>query len=138
MRRFLVSLVANAIALWLTTLIVSGGIHLDPYETGVLPSILTLLLVAFIFGVVNGILGSIIRVIAFPLYILTLGLLALIVNGLLLLLASWLSTTIFVFGLVVDGFWWAVLGAVVMAILSAIIGAILRPLAGRSRDSRAR
>jgi putative membrane protein len=134
MRRFLVSLVANAIALWLTTLIVSGGLHLEPYDSGVLPSILTLLLVAFIFGVVNGILGSIIRVIAFPLYILTLGLLALVVNGLLLMLVSWLSTTIFGFGLVVDGFWWAVLGALVMAILAAIVGAILRPLAGRRRD----
>ncbi|ARJ07060.1 phage holin family protein [Humibacter sp. BT305] len=134
MRRFLVSLVANAIALWLTTLIVSGGIHLDSYDSGVLPSILTLLLVALIFGVVNGILGSIIRVVAFPLYILTLGLLALIVNGLLLMLVSWLSTTIFGFGLVVDGFWWAVLGALVMAILSAIIGAILRPLARSRRD----
>ncbi|WP_378144178.1 phage holin family protein [Cnuibacter sp. UC19_7] len=134
MRRFLVSLVANAIALWLTTLIVSGGIHLDAYDTGVLPSILTLLLVALIFGVVNGILGSIIRVVAFPLYILTLGLLALVVNGLLLMLVSWLSTTIFGFGLVVDGFWWAVLGALVMAILSAIIGAILRPLARSRRD----
>ncbi len=134
MRRFLVSLVANAIALWLTTLIVSGGIHLDAYDTGVLPSILTLLLVALIFGVVNGILGSIIRVVAFPLYILTLGLLALVVNGLLLMLVSWLSTTIFGFGLVVDGFWWAVLGALVMAILSAIIGAILRPFARSRRD----
>lgn len=134
MRRFLVSLVANAIALWLTTLIVSGGIHLDSYDSGVLPSILTLLLVAVIFGVVNGILGSIIRVVAFPLYILTLGLLALVVNGLLLMLVSWLSTTIFGFGLVVDGFWWAVLGALVMAILSAIIGAILRPLARSRRD----
>jgi putative membrane protein len=131
MRRFLVSLVANAIALWLTTLIVAG-VKVDAFGTddGVLSTVLTYLFVALIFGIVNGIIGTIIRVVAFPLYILTLGLISLIVNALLLLLAGWISQ-LFGFGLTIDGFWWAVLGALVLAILSAIIGAILRPLAGR-------
>jgi putative membrane protein len=133
MRRFLVSLVANAIALWLTTLIV-GGVKVDAFGTddGVLSTVLTYLFVALIFGLVNGIIGTIIRVVAFPLYILTLGLISLIVNALLLLLAGWISQ-LFGFGLIVDGFWWAVLGALVLAILAAIIGAILRPLAGKNR-----
>jgi putative membrane protein len=129
MRRFLVSLVANAIALWLTTLIVTG-VTLDPFQDDAFGTILSYLFVALIFGVVNGIVGSVIRVVAFPIYILTLGLISLVVNALLLLLASWVSQ-LFGFGLTVDGFWWAVLGALVLAILSAIIGAILRPLAGK-------
>jgi putative membrane protein len=132
MRRFLVSLVANAIALWLTTLIVSG-VTLDPYQDDTLGTILSLLFVALIFGVVNGIVGSAIRIVAFPIYILTLGLISLIVNALLLLLASWISQ-LFGFGLSVESFWWAVLGALVLAILSAIINAILRPLAGRKKS----
>jgi len=132
MRRFLVSLVANAIALWLTTLIVSG-VRLDPFQDDTLGTILSYLFVALIFGVVNGVVGTAIRIVAFPLYILTLGLLSLVVNALLLLLAEWLSQ-LFGFGLVIDNFWWAVLGALVLAILSAIIGSILRPLAGRDRD----
>ena len=132
MRRFIVSLVANAIALWLTTLIVSG-VRLDQFQDDTLGTILSYLFVALIFGVVNGIVGTAIRVVAFPLYILTLGLLSLVVNALLLLLAEWLSQ-LFGFGLVIDNFWWAVLGALVLAILSAIIGSILRPLAGRDRD----
>jgi len=132
MRRFLVSLVANAIALWLTTLIVSG-VRLDPFQDDTLGTILSYLFVALIFGVVNGIVGTAIRIVAFPLYILTLGLLSLVVNALLLMLAAWFSQ-LFGFGLTVGGFWWAVLGALVLAILSAIIGSILRPLAGRDRD----
>jgi len=132
MRRFFVSLVANAIALWLTTLIVTG-VKLDPFQDDTLGTILSYLFVALIFGVVNGIVGTAIRIVAFPLYILTLGLLSLVVNALLLLLAEWLSQ-LFGFGLVIDNFWWAVLGALVLAILSAIIGSILRPLAGRDKD----
>ena len=132
MRRFLVSLVANAIALWLTTLIVSG-VRLDPFQDDTLGTILSYLFVALIFGVVNGVVGTAIRIVAFPLYILTLGLLSLVVNALLLMLAAWFSQ-LFGFGLTIGGFWWAVLGALVLAILSAIIGSILRPLAGRDRD----
>lgn len=132
MRRFLVSLVANAIALWLTTLIVAG-VKIDPFgDGGTVEIILTYLIVAFVFGLVNGIIGSIIRVVAFPLYILTLGIISLFVNALLLWLVS-VVTSWFGFGLVLEGFWWTVLGALVLAILSAIIGAILRPLAGDSR-----
>jgi putative membrane protein len=132
MRRFFVSLVANAIALWLTTLIVSG-VTLHPFQDDTIGTILSYLFVALIFGVVNGIVGTAIRIVAFPLYILTLGLLSLIVNALLLLLAAWFSQ-LFGFGLDIGGFWWAVLGALVLAILSAIIGSILRPLAGRDKD----
>ncbi|MDN4640463.1 phage holin family protein [Agreia sp. PsM10] len=132
MRRFIVSLVANAIALWLTTLIVSG-VRLDPFQDDTLGTILSYLFVALIFGVVNGIVGTAIRIVAFPLYILTLGLLSLVVNALLLMLAAWFSQ-LFGFGLTVESFLWAVLGALVLAILSAIIGSILRPLAGRDKD----
>lgn len=125
--RFLVKLIINALALWLTTLIVAG-VTVTPYSPGgTLPTILTFLLVALIFGMVNGVVGTAIRVVAFPLYILTLGLIALIVNGLLLLLVSWISS-LMGFGLTVSGFWAGVLGALVLAIISWIIGLFARPL----------
>ena len=132
MSRFLVRLVINAIALWLTTLILAGSVRVvsfAPHDT--FATVLTYLLVALVFGIVNGVIGNLIRIVAFPLYILTLGLIALIVNGLLLLLVSWLSGLVG-FGLVVDGFWAGVLGALVLAILSWIIGIIVRPLTRRS------
>lgn len=130
--RFLVRLLVNTVALWLTTLIVPGVtvVAFPPQDT--LAVVLTYLLVALIFGIVNGVIGNFIRIVAFPLYILTLGLLALLVNGLLLLLVSWISGLIG-FGLVVDGFWWGVLGALVLALLSWLIGILIRPIVGRNR-----
>jgi putative membrane protein len=130
MSRFLVRLTINAVALWLTTLIVAGVtvVPFQPQDT--LAWVLTYLLVALIFGIVNGVIGNFIRIVAFPLYLLTLGLIALVVNGLLLLLVSWISSLIG-FGLVVDGFWSGVLGALVLALLSWLIGVLLRPIVGR-------
>lgn len=135
MQRFLVRLVINAVALWLTTLIVAG-IQVRSYEEGdTVATVLTFLIVALIFGVVNGVIGNVIRIVAFPLYILTLGLLALIVNGFLLLIVAWISDLIG-FGLHVDGFWWGVLGAIVLGIISWLLGVILRPIAGDSTRKR--
>lgn len=132
--RLLARLLINAVALWLTTLIV-GGVSVVPFAPGgTLETVLTFLLVAAIFGIVNGVIGNLIRVVAFPLYILTLGLIALIVNGLLLLLVAWLSG-LFGFGLVVETFWWGVLGALVLGLISWLIGIILRPVIGK-RDRR--
>ena len=131
--RLLVRLLINALALWLTTLIVAG-VHVDPFEPkGTLETVLTYLLLAVIFGVVNGVIGNLIRIVAFPLYILTLGLVALLVNGLLLLIVSWISGLIG-FGLIVDGFWWGVLGALVLGIISWLIGILLRPIMGKPRS----
>lgn len=135
MKRFLVRLVINAVALWLTTLIVAG-VTVVPYAPNDTSAIvLTYLLVALVFGVVNGLIGNLIRIVAFPLYILTLGLIALVVNSLLLLLVAFL-TSFLGFGLQVDGFWWGVLGALVLALLSWLIGIVLRPIVGRDDYKR--
>jgi putative membrane protein len=132
MTRFLVRLLINAVALWLTTILVVG-VRVAPYAPGeTLQIVLTYLLVALIFGIVNGLIGNFIRIVAFPLYILTLGLISLVVNGLLLLLVAWVSDLIG-FGLQVDGFWWGVLGALVLALISWLIGILLRPIIGRGR-----
>ena len=138
MKRFLVRVVINALGLWLTTLIIglfsdNSGVSIHPFAPGgTVEFILTLLIVAVIFGLVNGIIGNFIRIVAFPLYILTLGLIALVVNSLLLLLVSWISDQIG-FGLHVDGFWWGVVAAIILGIIGAILGLILRPLTADKR-----
>jgi putative membrane protein len=137
MRRFLVRVVGNAVALWLTTLLFAasrhaGSLHVEPYAPGPVALVVTFLLLALLFGVVNGVLGTAIRIVAFPVYLLTLGLVSLLVNGLLLLLVAWISQ-LFGFGLFVGGFWDGVLGALVLGILGWIIGLVLRPFAGRER-----
>jgi putative membrane protein len=140
MGRLLLRLVINAFALWLTTLIIPA-ISVEAFPpAGTLEYLITLLLTALLFGLVNGIIGGIIRVVAFPIYVLTLGLISLIVNGLLLLLVAWLSG-ILEFGLFIAGdgverFWWGVLGAVVLGVISWLIGIILRPFVKTQGGSR--
>ena len=132
MKRFLVRMIINALALWLTTLIVAG-VSVSSYAADdTLATVLTYLLVAVIFGVVNAVIGNFIRIVAFPIYLLTLGLIALVVNALLLLLVAWISGLIG-FGLAVEGFWWGVLGAIVLGLLSWLIGVLVRPIVGRAR-----
>lgn len=127
MGRLLLRLLVNALALWLTTLILAPHVRVDPYGSQeVFETIVTYLVVALIFGIVNGIVGGIVRVVAFPIYVLTLGLISLVVNGLLLLLVAWISGLLG-FGLSVESFWWGVLGAVVLGIISWLLGILLRP-----------
>lgn len=132
MGRLLLRLLINAVALWLTTLILAPHLTVQPYDNGTVAFILTLLLVAAIFGIVNAIIGGIVRIVALPLYILTLGLISLVVNGLLLLLAAWLSG-LGGFGLHVENFGWGILGALVLGILAWLIGVLLRPFTGAKK-----
>jgi len=130
--RFLLKAILNAVALWLTTLIVAGHIVVQSFGAGEWWQLaLTYLVVAVVFGIVNAIVGNVIRIVAFPLYILTLGLLALIVNGLLLWLVAWLSSLIGWGLFIVGGFWWGVLGALVLGIISWLLGIVFRPFLKR-------
>ena len=130
--RFLVRLVVNAVALWLTTLIVSG-VSVTPFgDGGTTDTVLTYLLVAFVFGLVNAVIGTLIRIVAFPIYILTLGLISFVVNAILLLIVAGISDA-FGFGLQVDSFGWGIVGAFVLAVFAWLIGLFVRPVLNRPR-----
>ncbi|MCJ1713982.1 phage holin family protein [Microbacterium sp. M1A1_1b] len=130
--RFLVRLVINAVALWLTTLIVSGVSVTAFGSGGTVETVLTFLLVAFVFGLVNAVIGTVIRVVAFPVYVLTLGLISFVVNAILLLIVAGISTAIG-FGLHVDSFGWGIVGAFVLAVFAWLIGLFVRPVLNRPR-----
>lgn len=128
MKSFTLSVVINAVALWLTTVLMPTQLYIIPQEQQTLNYILTLAFVALIFGVVNATIGRVLKFLAFPLFILTLGFLALVVNALLLMLTAWLTQVLgFGFGLVVDGFWSGFWAAIVLSIISWILGMIFRP-----------
>ncbi|MDI6023510.1 phage holin family protein [Leucobacter sp. UT-8R-CII-1-4] len=135
--RTLIRVLVSAFALWLTTLIVGGsgdhGVWVKPLGTGPYDHLFTLLLIAAVFGLVNGTLGKIVRVVSIPLYIITLGLFGLIVNGFLLLVVAWLSD-LAGFGLQIDGFWWGVLAALVLSLLSSMLNGLLGT--NKKRDSK--
>jgi putative membrane protein len=110
--RFLVRLLVNAAALWVATQLVSGV----TYSGGWLP----FLGVALVFGVVNAFIRPVAKVLAFPLIIVTLGIFALVVNGLMLWLTSSLAGALDL-GFHVSGFWAAFWGALVVSIVSTVL-----------------
>lgn len=126
--RLVIRVLVGAFALWLTTLIVGGsgnrGVWIEPISSDEYSPILTLILVAAVFGLVNGTLGRVVRIVSIPLYILTLGLFGLIVNGIMISVVAWLSN-LAGFGLRVDGFWWGVLAALVMSIIAGVLNGLL-------------
>ena len=74
--------------------------------------------------VVNATLGKIVRFVSIPLYIVTLGLVGLIVNGFLFAVVAWVSD-LAGFGLRIETFWWGVLAALVMTVISSILNGLL-------------
>lgn len=118
----------STFALWLTTMIVGGnqprGFWIEPISSDPYAPAITMLLVALVFGLVNGTLGKVVRIVSIPLYIITLGLFGFIVNGILISVVAWLSG-LAGFGLQVDGFWWGVLGAIVMSFLASVMNGLL-------------
>ncbi|WP_410810290.1 phage holin family protein [Micromonospora sp. 067-2] len=122
LKGLLIRLASTALAFWLATLLIPG-ITLD--TTSAVKTVTTLILVAAIFGVVNAVLQPIIKTVGCGFYLLTLGLIALVVNGLLFLLTSWIADQAGL-GFSVDGFWpAAVLGALFVSIVTWILGAVL-------------
>ena len=112
--KLIIRIVITALALWLATALVSG-IEVQSSDTGT--KVLTLLVVAVIFGVINGVLKPIIKTVGCAFYVLTLGLIALVVNGLLLWLTGYLSEALDL-PFHVNGFWPAFWGAIIVAIVS--------------------
>jgi putative membrane protein len=125
MVRLILGLAVNSLALWIADLLVDG-IHIVPFGPSNVEIALSYATVAAIFGVVNAVIGNFIRIVAFPIYLLTLGLVALVVNGALLTLVSQV-TPYLGFGLVIESFGWGVVGALVMSLCNWLIGVILRP-----------
>ncbi|MCX5377161.1 phage holin family protein [Streptomyces sp. NBC_00091] len=115
MTNFVVKTLANAAALAVAIWLLSGITLDDGSTTG--RRALTLILVALVFGLVNFIVKPVVKLLSFPLFILTLGLFTLVVNALMLMLTSWLAEK-FELSFHVDGFWTAVLGGLIISIVS--------------------
>lgn len=110
-----------AVSLWVATLIVPG-IGVSAAGTGT--QVGTLIGVALIFGLVNAVLKPLIKVVGCPLYILTLGLVGLVVNALLFLLVGLIADGVNL-PFAVDGFWAAFLGAIVVAVVGFVLHVVI-------------
>lgn len=105
MINLLIRLAVNAVALWIAAWVV-GGIDLSS-------GFWSILLVAIVFGVVNALIKPLATLLSIPAIILTLGLFTLVVNAAMLGLTAALTDS-----LDIDGFWSALLGAIVISLVS--------------------
>ncbi len=83
-------------------------------------------LMAVILGLINAIIRPILKLLSLPIIILTLGLFLLVINGITLWMASAIAVRLFHVGFYVDGFWSALLGALIISIVSMILYAFFR------------
>ncbi|QWZ10720.1 phage holin family protein [Nocardioides panacis] len=115
--RVVVNAVAIAAAAWLL-----AGIRLTDAGRG--DQLLTLLVVGVLFGVVNAVVRPVVKFFSFPFILLTLGLLIFVINALMLMLTGWLSEQLGL-GFSVDGFWTAIVGALIISVVSWCLELVL-------------
>lgn len=118
MSRFLLRWAINAIALYAAVALVPG---IQPQSQ----NWLSFIWLALIFGVVNALLGPLLKFLTCPLILLTLGLFSLIINTFLFYLAGRIGTA-FGVGFTVDSFWSALLGSIVVSLVSVVLSLILK------------
>ena len=101
---FVIRVLVNAAAIWLASRIVPG-ISADGAGH--------ILVAGLVLGLINALVRPVLVILTFPLTLLTLGLFLLVLNAFCLVMTSWLVS-----GLHIDGFWPAVLGALVISVIS--------------------
>ena len=110
---WLSSAIAVACAVWLVPGIESiGGSWEGP------------LFASLALALVNAIIKPIIQLLSLPVNVLTLGLFSLVINAIMLELASYLSRNIFHAGISIDSFWSAFIGAIIVSIVTTIVGSV--------------
>jgi putative membrane protein len=115
MLRLLLNRFLSAVSLLIVTRIVPGFV-----VTGFGPALIAVIVI----GLVNGTIGFFLKVLTFPLTILTLGIFWLIINALMLMLASAIVP-----GFKVEGFWPAFLGAIVLSLVNMLMHWLARMVA---------
>ena len=110
--RILLVWILNAFALWLVALIVPGvQVEENP---------MTLFIAAVVLGLVNALIKPLLVILTLPITVVTLGLFLLVINALLF----WAVASLLP-GFNVDGFWWAMLGALVYSLLTWALSSLL-------------
>src|SRR5208337_4171010 len=115
---FVLNLLINAFALWAAAKVVSGITYSGPWYG--------LLFVALVFGVLNAFLRPVLKLLSFPVVILTLGLFIFVLNAFMLWLTGAASRALDL-GFSVAGFWPALWGALVISLINVMLSCVFRP-----------
>jgi len=129
MRNLLLRWLINGVALYVASQLVSGITVEGGWQV--------LLVMALIFGLVNALIGPVLKVLTCPLIILTLGLFTLVINALMLWLSSWIAGRLGV-GFHVSGFLPAFWGGLVISVVSFVLSLVLIDKDDRRRRERRR
>jgi putative membrane protein len=125
MGSFLLRAVLTGFALWVVTLLV-GGISFVGGNT-TLQKIGIIFVVGVIFGLVNAFVKPLVQLLSIPLYILTLGLIHIVINAFMLWITAWITEHTTGWGLYIDHFWWtAIWAAILLSIVSWLLGLATR------------
>ena len=125
MGSFLLRAVLTGFALWVVTLLV-GGISFVGGNT-TLQKIGIIFVVGVIFGLVNAFVKPLVQLLSIPLYILTLGLIHIVINAFMLWITAWITEHTTGWGLYIDHFWWtAIWAAILLSIVSWLLGLVTR------------
>jgi len=120
---FLLRAALTGVALWVVTLVVPGVSILGGDST--LQRAGIIFVVAVVFGLVNAVIKPIVQFISIPLYILTLGLIHIVINALMLWIISWITEHTTHWGLFIEDFWWtAIWAAIVLSIVSWLLSLV--------------
>lgn len=113
--RWVITAVALVVAVWLIP-----GIRIESQNAWIAVGLMAVSL-----GFVNAIIRPVLMFLSCGFIILTMGLFMIVVNGLALWLASWISVNFFNVGFYVDGLWSAILGSIVVSIVSFLLSLLL-------------
>ena len=133
MGAFLVRAAVTGFALWVVTLLV-GGMKFVGGDT-TLQKVGIIFVVAVIFGLVNAFIKPVVQLLSIPLYILTLGLIHVVINALMLWITAWITEHTTHWGLYIDHFWWtAIWAAILLSIVSWLLGIVTRDVTRAGRE----
>lgn len=127
--RLILSWVLSAAALAAAAVLLGEHMNIGTPDQTLQQKVIPLAIVAAVFSIVNAFIAPVVKVLSLPFIVITLGLFLLVINALLILLTEWITAKFPVAGAVpfsVDGFWWAVVGSIVISIVNAILGSVAR------------
>lgn len=124
MKSIAIKVLVNGVALWVAALAVQG-ITIGEKAGALSNRLITLLVVAVVFGLVNAFIKPVLKFFSLPFIVLTLGLFSLVINALMLQLTSWFATQLHLDFHVFHFFWDAVLGAIIVTFVSMILHVLL-------------
>lgn len=123
MQNFLIRVLVNAVALWAAAGLLHGiSFGGDKEWTS---KVVTVVLVALVFGIVNAVIRPIAKALAFPAIVLTLGLFTFIVNAFMLQITEWIAGPLGLSFTIDTFFWDAVFGAVIITLVSWALSVVL-------------